>query len=591
MQKITFGALLGAALTFGAAAEAQNFQEVAPRAVPAPAAPAPAVAPALPAPSDDQRVALATLKGLVFVGAVDRVKRDGVADTGTSVDPTDLTLLKDEAFLAEMRAYIGKPLTFAGVNEITRTVIQRYRAFDHPVVDVVVPEQDINSGVVQFAVVEPAIGAVRAEGNKYFASETLVDRVRAKPGDLIVGSRLLQDVAALNENPFRRIDLVYERDKEPGLTDIVLRTEDRFPLRVYGGVDNAGTASLGRERLLAGFNYGNLFGLDQQLSYQFTGSSDLIAGNPSIPGRPDQARFLAHSVTYTVPLPWGDRLTVFGTHAESVPRLADTFNQLGLSDQISFRYGIPLARSESGFHELRIGYDFKSSNNNLEFGGSSVSQGVSEIHQAVFEYSGTVQDRFGTTTPVASLFFSPGGLSKDNSTLAFQTGGGGRAGANARYVYGQIGLDRTTPLPAETSWWAHGVVQRSDASLLASEQFGVGGVGTVRGYDQYAVEGDNGWLLVNELRSPFYRLAPKLGFASVEDQLQFFTFYDIGHVDSRTFQTGQPQSKTLAGTGVGFRYSVDRYVDLKFDYAFALQPLATATTGSSRFDIALTIGY
>jgi hemolysin activation/secretion protein len=591
MQKVTFGAFVSAALTFGVAAQAQNYQEVAPRAVPAPAAPAPAIAPALPAPSDDRRVALAALKGLVFVGAVDRVKRQGIADNATSVDPTDLALLKDEAFLAAMRIYIGKPLTFADVNEITRTVIQRYRELDHPVVDVVVPEQDIDSGIVQFAVVEPAIGAVRAEGNKFFATETLVDRVRAKPGDPIVGSRLLQDVAALNENPFRRIDLVYERDQEPGLTDIVLRTEDRFPLRVYGGFDNFGTASLGRERVLAGFNYGNLFGLDQQLSYQFTGSSDLITGNPSIQGRPDQARFTAHSVTYTVPLSWGDRLTVFGTHAESLPRLANTFNQLGLSDQVSFRYAIPLARSESGFHEVRIGYDFKSSNNNLEFGGSSVSKGVSEIHQAVLEYSGLLQDRFGTTAPAASLFVSPGGLSRDNSTQAFQIGGGGRAGATADYVYGQIGLDRNTPLPAKTSWWAHGVVQRSDASLLASEQFGVGGVGTVRGYDQYAVEGDNGWLLSNELRSPSYRLSPMLGLASVEDQLQLFTFYDIGHVDSRTFQAGQPQSKTLAGTGVGFRYSLDRYVDLKFDYAVALQPLATATSGSSRFDVALTIGY
>ncbi len=362
-------------------------------------------------------------------------------------------------------------------------------------------------------------------------------------------------------------------------------------LRVYGGFDNAGTATLGRERLLAGFNYGNLFGLDQQLSYQFTGSTDLIAGNPSIPGRPDQARFTAHSASYLVPLPWGDRLTIFGTHAESVPRLANSFNQTGISDQLSFRYGIPIFRSESGFHEMSIGYDFKSSNNNLEFGGTSVSQGVSEIHQAVVGYTGTIQDRFGATSPFASLVVSPGNLSRGNTDQAFKSSGGGRAGATANYVYGQIGLDRTTSLPADTSWWVHGVVQRSSASLLASEQFGLGGIGTVRGYDEYAVEGDNGWLLSNELRSPFYHLAPILGLGSVQDQLQLFAFFDIGHVDSRTFQAGQPQSKTLSGTGLGFRYALDRYLTLNFDYGFALQPLANSTSGSSRFDIAITIGY
>jgi hemolysin activation/secretion protein len=481
---------------------------VAPRPVPAAPAPAPAVTPALPAASNDKRVILPALKGLVFVSAINRVKRAGIARIRTAVDPTDLALLKDDDFIATMRAKIGQKLTFAGLNAITRAVVQRYRDLDHPVVDVVVPEQDINSGIVQVAVVEATVGAVRAEGNKYFASYTLTDRVRTAPGEPIIGSRLLQDIAGLNENLFHRVDLVYQTNPKPGQTDIVLRTEDRFPLRVYSGFDNAGTATLGRERLLAGFNYGNLFGLDQQLSYQFTGSTDLITGNPSIPGRRDQARFTAHSASYLVPLPWGDRLTIFGTHAESVPRLANSFDQIGVSDQLSFRYGIPLFRSETGFHELRIGYDFKGSNNNLEFGGTNVSQGVSEIHQAIFEYSGTIQDRFGTTSPMASLVVSPGDLSPGNTTQAFQSSGGGRPGATANYVYGRIGLDRTTPLPADTSWWAHGVVQHSNASLLATEQFGLGGVGTVRGYDAYAVEGDEGWLLSNELRSPFYHLAP-----------------------------------------------------------------------------------
>jgi hemolysin activation/secretion protein len=56
-------------------------------------------------------------------------------------------------------------------------------------------------------------------------------------------------------------------------------------------------------------------------------------------------------------------------------------------------------------------------------------------------------------------------------------------------------------------------------------------------------------------------------------------------------QANQPLSKTLSGTGLGFRYALDRYVDLRFDYAFALQTLANTPSGGSRFDIALTIGY
>src|SRR5579859_5171080 len=112
MKPARFLVVLATTLCASPSLFAQNYPEVAPRPVPAAPAPAPEVAPTLPAASNDERIVLPALKGLVFVGSVDRVKRAGIAQTATDVDPSDLALLKGEDFLAAMRAYIGKPLTF-----------------------------------------------------------------------------------------------------------------------------------------------------------------------------------------------------------------------------------------------------------------------------------------------------------------------------------------------------------------------------------------------------------------------------------------------------------------------------------------------
>ena len=44
--------------------------------------------------------------------------------------------------------------------------------------------------------------------------------------------------------------------------------------------------------------------------------------------------------------------------------------------------------------------------------------------------------------------------------------------------------------------------QYSPSKLVATELFTIGGYNTVRGYDENIVSGDQGWLVVNELRTP-----------------------------------------------------------------------------------------
>ena len=104
----------------------------------------------------------------------------------------------------------------------------------------------------------------------------------------------------MNVNSFHSTDAVFRPGTAAGTTDVWLNVKDRFPLRVYTGYENTGTQATGEDRVLAGFNWGNVFGLDQQLNYQYTAS-------------PDFDHYKAQSGSYIVPLPWaGHRLTFFG---------------------------------------------------------------------------------------------------------------------------------------------------------------------------------------------------------------------------------------------------------------------------------------
>ncbi|CAO3439084.1 ShlB/FhaC/HecB family hemolysin secretion/activation protein [Azospirillum doebereinerae] len=570
-------------------AGAQDWERVAPKQPPANP---PAEAPALPAPGPalppGDQVVTPALTGLLFVPGGAAVKRGG-ADT-RGVAAVGLDLLDDPAFRAQMEPYLGKPLTFDGLNAISRATVLWFREHDRPLVDVVVPEQDVTSGSVQIAVVEFRVGSVAAEGNQWFSDGLLLSKVRARPGDRISADAMLEDIDWMNRNPFRHTDLVYQRGQETGTSDIVLRTVDRAPVRVFGGYENTGTAATGRDRLFAGLNWGNAFWADQQISYQLSVSPDTL--DRDLRGPSGDPRSVTHAGSWSIPLPWRHTLTFFGSHTETRPDLGSGFDQTGRSSQISARYAVPLPKGTLGTgtlrQELQAGVDWKRSNNNLDFGGSSVFRSSTDIAQAVIAYDASLADGWGATALNASLFYSPGGIGDHNSDAVFRTS---RAGADARYAYGRIGLDRVTRLPEEFSWIVRAQGQISSANLLASEQLSLGGNASVRGYAESEALGDQGILLSTELRSPEVSFARLFGERDLGDSLQGLVFADYGVVGQRHRVAGDDRHTVLASVGPGLRYSLPPYATLKLDWGFQLRGTNSGENRFGRPHIALSLAY
>jgi hemolysin activation/secretion protein len=570
------GAVVLGGIFAAAALHAQTYEQVAPKTPPvspAPGLPDTAASPARVKAAGEQLI-VPTLRGLVFLADRAALNVQGRDVSGLHVEGEPL--LETAEFRALADAYLGQPLTIDGLDRLTREVVFYFRRHGRPVVDVLAPEQQVANGTVQILVVEGRLGEVRVEGNRWFSSEQIRSAIRGRTGGVIEGAPLLEDLAWLNENAFREIDLVFMRGRNSGDTDIVLRTRDRRPVRGYAGYEDSGNELTGRDRLFAGVNLGNAFGNGQQFNYQLTGSTDW-------------KKLVAHSASYVVPLPqWRHTLTLFGSYAESRPDLADpVFALRGRSAQLSARYRVPLPARNMWTGAVTWGADFKRSNNNLSFGGSEVFAQETDVIQALATLAGSHLDKRGAWSAQLALALSPGGIGSANGDAAYAAA---RALARPDYAYARLTLDRRTKLPGGATWVAWGIAQLATSNLLGSEQLGLGGAGGLRGYDEREANGDDGFIVVNELHGPPLHLTRAAGAGPASDGLDPLLFFDYGRVRSHERLPGEPSSLELSSVGVGARYQFGTALSARFDYGWQLKASGLSSSGrSSRAHVSVTI--
>jgi len=484
----------------------------------------------------------------------------------TNVQLRGVTPPAPDVFAKEIgKPYLGKPISRQSINTLIRDITLYYRRHNRPVVKVILPEQEITNGVLQLIVVEGRVGEVRVEGNRWFSGERLERQVGLRSGEPIDESRVLADIDWLNTNPFREVSVAYAPGKDYGATDVVVKVNDRFPMRVYAGYEDSGNEITGRDRWLTGFDWGNAFGLDHQLSYEFAGSNDFEG-------------LRAHTVIYTAPLPWRNTLSVFATYSDSIaesPIVGEPFHAGGRSWQASFRYTAPLPQIGALAFDVFAGADFKQSNNDLQFGGAQIYRSDVDIAQIVGGCEARQKDAWGSTSFTGTAYYSPGGVTANNSDAVFQQA---RAYSSADYIYSRVNLERINNLPADCSLRLRAGAQWSDRNLQASEQLGLGGYDTVRGYDEWEARGDSGYLLSAELRSPSVSLLhigavgkEAADHGRVNDQLQVLAFVDYGSTDVHDPLPGEPRTFELFSAGPGLRYAITSCFSVRFDYGWRLK--------------------
>jgi hemolysin activation/secretion protein len=237
---------------------------------------------------------------------------------------------------------------------------------------------------------------------------------------------------------------------------------------------------------------------------------------------------------------------------------------------------------------VTLGFDYKSTNNDLLFGGISVFPTSTEIFQLSAGYGAGIDDRLGSTRWMVTVTASPGGLSSENEDEAFASQ---RTDARARYVYGKLSVARNFRLPHGFSWSTQASFQAAGASLLPSEEMAFGGSATLRGFAEQAAIRDNGFLAETELsvRPLTPGLPGRLGFSGVADQLTLFAFIDYGYGWDRDEPPGVSSRIKLASAGPGLRYQAGRNFTMRLTYGAPLLTRGPVALSRTQFAVDLAL--
>lgn len=491
-----------------------------------------------------------------------------------------------------IQSYMGKPVSLASLDQMVKDVIVAYREGDRPVVDVLLPEQDITSGVVQLVVIESKLARVRVEGVDVDTEEYIRSQMRVKKGEVIRASDVLRDLSWVNRSPYRKVDMVYAPGYEFGTSDIILKSYSQKANWFYVGYEDSGTDFLGEDRIITGFNFGDVLGMDKSLSYQFTADLDF-----------EHVR--GHSLVYTQSLPWRHFVTVLASYvnidSDAIPVGFDPDGNPNVLDsegdniQLSGRYGIPLDGKNNRQREMDFGFDWKSIANNLEFIGGQ--EGINqfqlfdtrlEIFQFSLGYRETIQHQRAVSQFDLRGFWSPGDFNEHNSDLNFERA---RAFASSDYFYGTIGFEHQRQLRNDWSARFKIVGQKSSGNLQASEQLGAGGYDTVRGFDQRIVRGDEGFWTTVELYTPEASLARIFDWENETDSLRFLGFFDAASLGNRDLLPGEPSSMQVGSVGMGMRYNYSDWFKFRIDYGYPVFTENVVTDESGRFHIGATATF
>lgn len=486
------------------------------------------------------------------------------------------TLIPPAELEHRTRTFTGPMRSFADVQRALEAVERAYSEAGYNAVQVVLPEQELERGEVRFRVVEARVGRVQVEGNKFFDEANIRASVPAiAPGAAPNITRIARNLNLANENPAKKATVLLRSGEREGSVDAVVRVADEDWLKFAVTLDNSGTPETGRLRLGLGLQNANLFGRDHVLNLQYVGAPYSNSTNDE--GQPDQLsikpsdRVLILGAGYRVPLyALGDSLDFIAGYSDvDSGTVQGLFNVAGAGTIFAGRYTRNLDAIDDYNHRLVFALDYRAYDNSGVQIASTGAQLIPDItvHPWSVSYAGQLRQAASETS--FSLGYAqniPGGNDGTQADFCATRNNGSGVCAPARYHIFQPALAHSLALPADWQLRVAANGQWTRDQLVPGEQFGLGGMDSVRGFYDREVTGDRGYRGSGELYTP--DLAAPLGVQGL--RLRVLTFYDWGSVRRLDPQPGEPRRQSIASTGIGIRLAYERNLSARADWGLVL---------------------
>ena len=456
------------------------------------------------------------------------------------------TLMKTIDVERAVMPYLGEGKSIKDVEAARQNLEKIYHDHGYQTVLVNIPQQEVSGGVVRLSVVEAPVGQVQIKGSRYHSLETIEATVPQLQGGVVPNFNEVQkELAQVNHTEDLHVTPVLRASATPGQVDVDLNVQDTLPLHAMVEVNNRYSANTSQLRVIGEVSYDNLFQSNQSMSVQYQ----------TAPEHPDQAKIW--SVSYVIPMRDGLIWALYAIRSDSNIAAVGDLDVIGDGSIYGLRLIDPLpSNSPTFYHSFTAGLDYKDFKQDVTLEGSDTLASPARYLPFTLEYSATwlgptvpahqaaatTAGRSGTTLELGTSFLIDG-LGTEADQFAVK-----RAGASPTYVIFHPGLQRQQVLPFSWSLVAKVDGQLASGPLISNEQFGAGGVESVRGYTESERLGDDGLRGSVELRTP-QLLYGRPRFTSS----YFYVFFDGARVRILEPLPAQRTGYDLASEGVGFR--------------------------------------
>ncbi|MGE5196352.1 MAG: ShlB/FhaC/HecB family hemolysin secretion/activation protein, partial [Anaerolineae bacterium] len=216
------------------------------------------------------------------------------------------------------------------------------------------------------------------------------------------------------------------------------------------------------------------------------------------------------------------------------------------------------------------------------------SHGPINLTQAMAAYAFGKETKHHRFSVDAEVFWSPGHILAHESNHAYHML---RPGAKSRYVYGRLSLSEIYTAPHDFSIRGNLRLQGSNQNLLPSEEFGLGGYDTVRGYKERAINADNALCANFEVRAPSFSVLRWFDVKRAKDELTFLAFIDYGLGASVHRLRNESVTHYLVGVGPGLRYQIDSHLSLRADWGFKWHHTQFGGEGNHKLHFGMVASY
>ena len=445
---------------------------------------------------------------------------------------TGNTVFSDETLKEVTAPYVNRELSDMDLESLRLALTIFYINKGYINSGAIIPDQTIIDGIVTIHIIEGKLTSIEVEGNKWFRSGYIQNRIRLSAGPPLNINALLERLQILQQDErIQELNAELRPDVKRGDSVLKVRVQDENPFKVFLECNNyydpSVGAVIGRITLLDQ----NLTGFGDVLSFTYGQSSGIF---PEI------------ETSYSLPFTAYDTTLILHYRMFNFKVIEEPFKDLDIESKAniaSITLRQPFYRTLNHDFALALMGEYLRNKTFLDGEPFSFYPGVKDGKSIITALRFIQEYAYRDLAQVIAIRSQ---LSFGIHALGSTTNPGTDLPSSRFFAWllQSQWVRRFNWLNLQTI--ARMTLQLTNKPLLPLEQISVGGRYSVRGYPENTLVRDNGFIASLESRIPVIRNH------FLADFLEFCQFADFGTAWNRDLPTPKPRS--IGSVGLGLRW-------------------------------------